>query len=71
MTEVNDCHRALGLVLDERKRVMDQRAARDDALIERGSWVGLHRAMEASKVRARCAWYIPTFAFAVPKYEGW
>lgn len=41
---------ALGSVLDERKRVMDERAARDDALIERGNWVGLQRAMEASKV---------------------
>lgn len=47
---------ALGSVLDERKIVMDQRAARADALIERGNWVGLQRALEASKVRAQCAW---------------
>eukprot|EP00752_Nemacystus_decipiens_P009941 g8865.t1 len=49
MTEVNICYMALGSVLDERKSVMDQRAARDNALIERGNWVGLQRAMEASK----------------------
>lgn len=50
ITEVNASFMMLGSVLDERKRVMDQREARDDALIERGNWVGLQRAMEASKV---------------------
>eukprot|EP00903_Cladosiphon_okamuranus_P014275 g13258.t1 len=49
ITEANDCYMALGSVLDQRKRVMDERATRDDALIERGYWVGLQRAMEASK----------------------
>lgn len=43
---------ALGSVLNERRRVMDYRAVRDEKLIERGNWVGLQRAMEASKVRA-------------------
>lgn len=54
ITDVNDCYMILGSVLDERKRMMDERAARDDALIERGNWVGLQRAMEASKVIAQC-----------------
>ncbi|CAM9438750.1 unnamed protein product, partial [Ectocarpus fasciculatus] len=49
MTEVHSCFMALGSVLEERKRVMDRRAARDNGLIERGNWVGLQRAMEASK----------------------
>ena len=50
MAEVNDCYLVLETVHDERKRVMDQRAARDDALVQRGNWVGLKRAMQASKV---------------------
>ncbi|CAM9599517.1 unnamed protein product [Scytosiphon promiscuus] len=49
ITEVLDCYVALDAVLKERKRVMDERGARDDGLIERGDWVGLRRAMEASK----------------------
>lgn len=51
ITEVLDCYVALDSVLEERKRLMDERGARDDGLIERGDWVGLRRAMEASKVR--------------------
>lgn len=51
MTEVHGCFMALSSVLEERKRVMDRRAARDNGLIERGNWVGLQRAMEASKVK--------------------
>lgn len=49
-SEVNICYEALGTVMEEKKRDMDDRFMRDEGLVARWSWVGLRRAMDNSKV---------------------
>lgn len=50
MADVNDCWGALNWIFDERRGVVDEHAARDKGLIERGALVGLQRVIETSKV---------------------
>lgn len=47
---MSDCYTALELILDDRKRTLEDRVTRDEILIERGAWVGLQRALEVGKV---------------------
>lgn len=55
-SEVNICYEALGVVMEEKKRDMDDRFTRDEGLIARWSWIGLRRAMDDNKVVD--AWYV-------------
>lgn len=64
-SEVNLCYEALGAVVEEKKRDMDDRFTRDEGLIARWSWVGLRRAMDNSKVVDACYIYVVCVALYI------
>lgn len=52
MVEANDFWETLDRVLDRRRKVVRHRCARDQGLIERGTWGELQRAIVTDQVKS-------------------